>query len=41
MGVIVSMTLDVGEEQYPHRENLFKKVYQKIFYVDQKKQNFK
>ena len=30
MGVIVSMTLDDGEEQRPHRENLFKGDYQKI-----------
>ena len=30
MGVIVSMTLDDGEEQRPHRENLFKNDYQKI-----------
>ena len=30
MGVIVSLTLDDGEEQRPHRENLFKDDYKKI-----------
>ena len=30
MGVIISMTLDDGEEQRPHRENLFKGDYQKV-----------
>ena len=30
MNVIVSTTLDDGEEQRPHRENLFKGDYQKI-----------
>ena len=30
MGVIVSMILDDGEEQRPHRENLFKEDYQKV-----------
>ena len=30
MGVIVSLTLDDGEEQRPHRENLFKEDYQKV-----------
>lgn len=30
MGVIVSLTLDDGEEQRPHRENLFKDDYQKV-----------
>ena len=30
MGVIVSLTLDDGEEQRPHRENLFKEDFQKV-----------
>ena len=30
MGVIVSLTLDDGEEERPHRENLFKQDYQKV-----------
>ena len=30
MGVIVSLTLDDGEEQRPHRENLFKDDFKKI-----------
>ena len=30
LGVIVSMTLDDGEDQRPHRENLFKSDYHKI-----------
>ena len=30
MGVIVSLTLDDGEEQRPHRENLFKEEYHKV-----------
>ena len=30
MGVIVSLTLDDGEEERPHRENLFKSDYQKV-----------
>ena len=30
MGVIVSLTLDDGEENRPHRENLFKTDYKKI-----------
>ena len=30
MGVIISLTLDDGEEQRPHRENLFKEDYQKV-----------
>ena len=30
MGVIISLTLDDGEEERPHRENLFKQDYQKI-----------
>ena len=30
MGVVVSLTLDDGEEERPHRENLFKSDYQKI-----------
>jgi len=30
MGVIVSMTLDDGEEERPHRENLFKTDYRKV-----------
>ena len=30
MGVIVSLTLDDGEEQRPHRENLFKGDYHKV-----------
>ena len=30
MGVIVSLTLDDGEEQRPHRENLFKDDYKKV-----------
>ena len=30
MGVIVSLTLDDGEEQRPHRENLFKEDYHKV-----------
>ena len=30
MGVIVSLTLDDGEKERPHRENLFKNNYQKI-----------
>lgn len=30
MGVIVSLTLDDGEAERPHRENLFKSDYQKV-----------
>ena len=30
MGVIISLTLDDGEEERPHRENLFKADYQKV-----------
>ena len=30
MGVIISLTLDDGEEETPHRENLFKQDYQKV-----------
>jgi hypothetical protein len=30
MGVIISLTLDDGEEQRPHRENLFKSDYHKV-----------
>ena len=30
MGVLVSLTLDDGEEERPHRENLFKDDYQKV-----------
>jgi uncharacterized protein YkwD len=30
MGVLVSLTLDDGEQERPHRENLFKTDYQKI-----------
>ena len=30
MGVIISLTLDDGEEERPHRENLFKSDYQKV-----------
>jgi uncharacterized protein YkwD len=30
MGVIVSLTLDDGESERPHRENLFKSDYQKL-----------
>ena len=30
MGVIISLTLDDGEEQRPHRENLFKDDYNKV-----------
>ena len=30
MGVIISLTLDDGEEQRPHRENLFKEDYNKV-----------
>ena len=30
MGVIISLTLDDGEEQKPHRENLFKEDYNKV-----------
>ena len=30
MGVIVSLTLDDGEEERPHRENMFKCDYQKV-----------
>ena len=30
LGVIVSLTLDDGEEERPHRENLFKSEYKKI-----------
>jgi hypothetical protein len=30
MGVIISLTLDDGEEERPHRENLFKPDYQKV-----------
>ena len=30
MGVIISLTLDDGEEQRPHRENLFKEDYHKV-----------
>ena len=30
IGVIISMTLDDGEEQRPHRENLFKADYHKV-----------
>lgn len=30
MGVIISLTLDDGEEDRPHRENLFKPDYQKV-----------
>ena len=30
MGVIISLTLDDGEEERPHRENLFKTDYQKV-----------
>lgn len=30
MGVIVSLTLDDGEEERPHRDNLFKSDYRKI-----------
>ena len=30
IGVIISLTLDDGEEERPHRENLFKSDYQKV-----------
>jgi len=30
IGVIISLTLDDGEEERPHRENLFKQDYQKV-----------
>ena len=30
MGVIITLTLDDGEEERPHRENLFKSDYQKV-----------
>ena len=30
MGVMISLTLDDGEEQRPHRENLFKEDYHKV-----------
>ena len=30
MGVIISLTLDDGEDQRPHRENLFKEDYHKV-----------
>jgi len=30
LGVIISLTLDDGEEERPHRENIFKNHYQKI-----------
>ena len=30
MGVIISLTLDDGEDDRPHRENLFKSDYQKV-----------
>ena len=30
MGVIISLTLDDGEEERPHRENIFKPEYQKV-----------
>ncbi len=30
LGVIISLTLDDGEEERPHRENLFKQDYQKV-----------
>ena len=30
MGLIISFTLDDGEEERPHRENIFKNNYQKI-----------
>ena len=30
MGVIISLTLDDGKEERPHRENLFKQDYQKV-----------
>ena len=30
LGVIISLTLDDGEEQRPHRENLFKEDYNKV-----------
>ena len=30
MDVIISLTLDDGEEERPHRENLFKADYQKV-----------
>lgn len=30
IGVIISLTLDDGEEERPHRENLFKEDYQKV-----------
>jgi hypothetical protein len=30
MGVIISLTLDDGEEERPHRENIFKQDYQKV-----------
>jgi len=30
MGVIISLTLDDGEEERPHRDNLFKQDYQKV-----------
>lgn len=30
LGVIISLTLDDGEEQRPHRENLFKSDYRKV-----------
>ena len=30
MGVIISLTLDDGEEERPHRENIFKPDYQKV-----------
>ena len=30
MGVIISLTLDEGEEERPHRENLFKQDYKKV-----------
>ena len=30
MGVIVSLTLDDGEQQRPHRENIFKQEYRKV-----------
>ena len=30
MGVVVSLTLDDGEQQRPHRENIFKQDYRKV-----------
>ena len=30
LGVIISLTLDDGEEERPHRDNIFKQDYQKV-----------